>query len=294
MYVAHFGLRHRPFRPTPDPGAYYPATTHETALHQLDQALADGEGLALLTGEPGTGKTLLAAVLVERLGDQVGCVFLTNGHLTRPADLFQAALYDLGMPYEGRSEQELRLGLTDCILKRYADGRRTVLVLDEAHHLPPAVLEELRLFGNLETPHGKAVQAVLIALPEIEEALRRPELRAFRQRLTARAALDRLPPDEAADYLLHHLRVVGARPEAIISDEAVELIAKATGGLPRLINQATHLALAVTCEAGEGRVDAEGALEALARLGLDTATEEPAAAANGEAPRLVYRPGLSG
>jgi type II secretory pathway predicted ATPase ExeA len=294
MYVAHFGMRHRPFGPTPDPAAYYPATTHETALHQLDLALADGEGLALLTGEPGTGKTLLAAVLVERLSEQAGCVFLTNGHLTRPADLFQAVLYDLGLPYEGRSEQELRLGLTDCVLKRYAEGRRTILVLDEAHHLPPAVLEELRLFGNLETPHGKAVQALLVALPETEETLRRPELRAFRQRLTARAALDRLAPDEAADYLLHHLRVVGARPEAIISDEAVELIAKATGGLPRLINQAAHLALAVTCEAGEGRVDAEGALEALSRLGLDTATEEPAAAANGEAPRLVYRPGLSG
>jgi type II secretory pathway predicted ATPase ExeA len=294
MYVAHFGLRHRPFRPTPDPAAYYPATTHESALQHLQQALADEDGLALLTGEPGTGKTLLAALFVERLAEQAACVYLTNGHLAGPADLFQAVQYDLGEPYEGKSEQELRLNVTDGVLKRFAEGRRTILLLDEAHHLPPCVLEELRQLGNLETRDGKAVQAILFALPEIDETLRRPDLRALRQRLTVRATLDRLPADEAADYLVHHLRVAGARPEAIVSDEAVELIVKATGGLPRLINQATHLALALTCQAAEGRMDAEGALEALGRLGLEAAEEEPAATATTAPPRLMYRPGLSG
>lgn len=294
MYVAHFGLRHRPFRPTPDPAAYYPATTHETALHQLRQALADEDGLALLTGEPGSGKTLVAALMVEKLAEQTACVYLTNGHLAGPADLFQAILYDLGEPYEGKTEQELRLSVMDGALTRFAEGRRTILLLDEAHHLSPGVLEELRQLGNLETRDGKALQAILFALPEIDEALRRPDLRAFRQRLTTRAVLERLPTEEAADYLIHHLRIAGARPEAIVSDEAVELIVKASGGLPRLINQATHLALELTCQAGEGRMDAEGALEALSRLGLETAEEEPAATAPAETPRLVYRPGLSG
>jgi type II secretory pathway predicted ATPase ExeA len=295
MYVAHFGLRHRPFRPAPDPAAYYPATTHETALQQIQQALADEEGLALLTGEPGTGKTLVAAMLVEKLADTAACVYLTNGHLAGPSDLFQAILYDLGEPYERKCEQELRLSVTDGVLKRFAEGRRTILLLDEAHHLSPSVLEELRQLGNLETRDGKAVQAILFALPEIDETLRRPDLRAFRQRLTARATLERLPTEEAADYLVHHLRVAGARPEAIVSDEAVELIVKASNGLPRLINQAMHLALELTCQAGEGRMDAEGALEALSRLGLEAAEEEPAAAlATSDPPRLVYRPGLSG
>jgi type II secretory pathway predicted ATPase ExeA len=294
MYVAHFGLRHRPFRPTPDPAAYYPATTHEAALQQLRQALADEDGLALLTGEPGSGKTLLAALLVEKLTDEAACVFLTNGHLASPAALYQAMLYDLGEPYEGKTEQELRLSVTDGVLKRYAEGRRTILLLDEARHLPPCVLEELRQLGNLETRDGKAVQAILFALPEIDETLRRPDLRAFRQRLTTRATLERLPTEEAADYLVHHLRIAGARPEAIVSDEAVELIVKASGGLPRLINQAAHLALELTCQAGEGRMDAEGALEALSRLGLETAEEEPTAAGTEGPPRLMYRPGLSG
>jgi type II secretory pathway predicted ATPase ExeA len=208
--------------------------------------------------------------------------------------MYQAMLYDLGEPYEGKSEQELRLSVTDGVLQRYAEGRRTILLMDEAHHLPSCVLEELRQLGNLETRDGKAVQTILFALPEIDETLRRPDLRAFRQRLTTRATLERLPTEEAADYLVHHLRIAGARPEAIVSDEAVELIIKASGGLPRLINQAMHLALELTCQAGEGRVDAEGALEALSRLGLEAAEEEPAAAGAEDPPRLMYRPGLSG
>ncbi len=268
MYEAHFGLRQRPFRSTPDPGGYYPAATHEAALHTLLGALTDDEGFALLTGEPGSGKTLLAAILIDRLAEQAQCVFLTNGHMTRPADLFQAVLYDLGLPYEGKREQELRLTLTDRLLTRYAEGQRTVLVFDEAHHLPPDVLEELRLLGNLETRRGRAVQVVLVGQPALLEALQKPDLRALAQRVTARASLDRLPREEAVDYLLHHLRLAGARPEALMGDEALDLIARGTGGLPRLLNQAAHLALALTCQAEAGRVDAEGALEALSRLGL--------------------------
>jgi type II secretory pathway predicted ATPase ExeA len=284
MYEAHFGLRQRPFRSTPDPGCYYPAAAHEAALHLLLGALADDEGFALLTGEPGSGKTLMAAILIDRLAEKSQCVFVTNGHMSRPVDLFQAVLYDLGLPYEGKREQELRLTLTDRLLTRYAEGQRTVLVFDEAHHLPPEVLEELRLLGNLETRLGRAVQVVLVGQPSLLEALQRPELRALAQRIAARASLDRLPREEAADYVLHHLRLAGARPEALLSDEAIDLIARATGGLPRLLNQATHLALALTCQAEAGRVDAEGALESLSRLGLEVeetdeaeAVPEPAA-----------------
>jgi type II secretory pathway predicted ATPase ExeA len=313
MYTTHFGLRQRPFRSAPDPAAYYPSGPHEAALHLLLDALADGDGLALLTGDPGTGKTLLATILLDRLGEQASCVFLTNGHLTRRADLFQAVLYDLGLPYAGLSEQELRLALTDRLLADFAAGRKTVLVLDEAHHLPPDVIEELRLLGNLETRAGRAVQIVLVAQPPILDTLRRPELRAVAQRLTARAELGPLTPEEAADYLLHHLRQAGARPEALIGDDALGLIARATGGLPRLLNQAANLALALTYQAGAGRVDAEGALEALARLGLEAeelpgepvglaAEDEPPAAGApavviepfSQSPRLVYAPGRSG
>ena len=274
MYQAHFGLRHRPFRSMPDPAAYYPATTHEDALHRIRQAIADDDPVAVLVGEPGTGKTLVASQLLDRLGDDVSRVFITNGHLQRRADLFQAVLYDLGLPYEGRGEQELRLALTDKLLSDFAAGRKTILVIDEAHHLPADLLEEVRLLGNLETPAGRAVQTILVAQPSILETLRRPDLTALAQRLAVRAELSRLTPDESADYVVHHLRVAGARPEALIDDEALTLIARAGAGLPRVLNQIAHVSLALTCEAGSGRVDAEGVLEAMARLGIETADED--------------------
>jgi type II secretory pathway predicted ATPase ExeA len=271
MYESHFGLRQRPFRSTPDLGAYYPANAHEDSLHLLRQAMIDDEPFALLYGEPGTGKTLVAGQLLGRLGDDLSRVFITNGHLQRRSDLLQAILYDLGLPYEGRGEQELRLAVTDRLLTDFGEGRRTVIVLDEAHHLPADLLEELRLLGNLETAHGRAVQTVLIAQPSILDTFQRPDLRALNQRLTAKAELGRLTPDESADYVLHHLRIAGARPEALVDDEALTLLARSSGGIPRVINQIAHLALTLTSDAGSGRVDAEGVLEALVRLGIEAA-----------------------
>src|SRR5262249_21419088 len=111
MYEAHFGFRERPFRATPDTACYYPATSPEQALARLLQALRDDEGMVLLTGEPGTGKTLLCHCLLERLGPEVTSAFLTNSHVSDAAGLLQAILYDLSLPYEKRTEQELRLAL---------------------------------------------------------------------------------------------------------------------------------------------------------------------------------------
>src|SRR5262245_30972090 len=132
MYESHFGLRRRPFRPTPDSTCYYPATAHEHCLTRLAQALADDEGMVLLTGAPGLGKTLLCHCLLERLEGEVTSAFLTNTHFRDRTGLLQAILYDLSLPYEGRGEQELRLALTDHLLQNYQAGRRTVLVVDEA------------------------------------------------------------------------------------------------------------------------------------------------------------------
>src|SRR5262249_5885044 len=139
------------------------------------QAIADDEGLAVLTGAVGTGKTLLCHCLLERLGPQASTAFVTNSHLADRAGLFQAILYDLSLPYQGLSEQELRLALTDYLLQNYSGGRRTVILIDEVHHLTPDLLEELRLLGNLEARGGKAVQAVLVGQPALLETLRRPE-----------------------------------------------------------------------------------------------------------------------
>ncbi len=156
MYQAHFGLRQRPFPATPDPARYYPATSHERAIARLLHGLTDGEGVAVLTARTGTGKTLLCHCLLERLGSDVNLVFLTNSHFGDRAGLLQAILYDLSLPYQDRGEQEMRLTLTDHLLRSYQEGQSTILILDEAQHLTPDLLEELRLLGNLEARSGKA------------------------------------------------------------------------------------------------------------------------------------------
>jgi type II secretory pathway predicted ATPase ExeA len=274
MYQTHFGLRQRPFPATPDPARYYPATSHERALARLLDGLSDGEGVVLLTGEPGTGKTLLCHCLIERLGPQFSTAFLTNSHLGDRAALLQALLYDLVLPYEERGEQEMRLALTDHLLRGYTEGRGTVLVLDEAQHLTPDLLEELRLLGNLEARSAKAVQVVLVGQPSLLDTLRRPELAALAQRLAVRAEVQPLALQEAADYLLHHLRSAGGRPERLFADDALEMLSRQTHGVPRLLNQAAHQALNLAAEAGAAEVDVEAALESLATLGLTEGAEE--------------------
>jgi type II secretory pathway predicted ATPase ExeA len=277
MSESHFGLRRRAFPAVPDHAYYYAASGHERALAQLLQGLADGEGVLLLTGAPGTGKTLLCHRLLERLGDGEASAFLTNSHFADRAGLLQAILFDLSLPHEGKGEQALRLALTQHLLEAFQAGRRTVLVLDEAQHLPTDLLEELRLLGNLEAAGGKALQVVLVGLPELRDVLARPDLAALRQRVTTRASLAPLDLEEAADYLLHHVRVAGGRPDRLFADEALELLARHAQGVPRLLNQAGHRALKLAAEAGASEVDAEVALEALADLGL-TAEPGPAEA----------------
>jgi general secretion pathway protein A len=282
MYEARFGLKRRPFPATPDSSLYYPATSHEAALAPLASALQDDAGLVLLTGEPGSGKTLLGQVLLERLGGSINSAFLTNSHFADRAALLQTMLFDLGLPFEDGSEQVLRLRLTDFLLKGCAEGKRNIVIVDEAHLLNPDLLEELRLLGNLEAGSGKAFQAVCLGQLPIIETLKHPLLGGWRQRMAAHTHVGPLAVEEAYDYLLHHLRLAGGKPENIIDESALESLARGTHGVPRLLNQAAHQAL-VLADAGElDCVDAEAALEALSLLGLiaeeETETAAPLAA----------------
>jgi type II secretory pathway predicted ATPase ExeA len=290
MYDTRFGLRRRPFRPTPDTDAYFPAATHEAALHQLRRALDDDESLVLLTGEPGMGKTLVARRLLEGLDEPVRCVLLTNSHVARKGDLLQAILFDLGLPYQGLTEQVARLAVTESCLEHYREGGKTLIVVDEAHHLSADLLEELRLLSNLEGKDGKAVQVVLTALPEIETAIDESPLNALRQRLTVRAKLEPLDTNESAEYLRHQITCAGGKPEKLFGEDVLDILAHAGGGIPRVLNQASHSAFILADEAGQNCVDAEAAVEAVTRLGLDPAAEAETLATDEEPVRLVPAP----
>ncbi len=275
MDAPQFGLRQRPFPTTPDSGSYYPASSHERALGWLLQGLEEGEGILAVTGEPGTGKTLLCHCLLERLGEDRPCLLLTNSHVCDRASLYQALLFDLSLPYEGKSEQEMRLALTAQLLDTFRQGQSTILLIDEAHHLSLDLLEELRLLGNLEARAGKAVQVILVGQPALLETLRRPELTALWQRLRVRVEVPPLDVQESADYLLHHLRVAGGRAEEIFTAEALTLLAQATKGVPRLLNQAGHQALAVAADLVADQIDVEVVLEALTLLQMAVPGEVP-------------------
>ena len=186
-------------------------------------------------------------------------------------------LYDLCLPYEVASEQELRLRLTDFLLKTRQQGKKTLLVIDEAQNLQLDHLEELRLLGNLEAGSTRAVQIVLLGQPSFVDIVRLPELAPFRQRLDVRLTLEPLGVEESLDYLLHHVRLAGGRPERIFDEAGLDVLARGTHGIPRLLNQAAHQAL-MLADAGElPQVDAEAALEALSLLGLEAelGEEEP-------------------
>ena len=285
MEENRFGLKGRPFPPLPDTALYYPATLHEAALNQLQRGLADDEGIVLLTGAAGAGKTLLGYLLLERLGEEVTSAFLTNSHFADRTALLQAILFDLGLPYDG-SEQALRLRLTEQLLKSCADERRTIVVIDEAQHLNGDLLEELRLLANLEAAKNKAVQFVLLAQPSILTTMQHPALTSLQQRISVRCELGPLEVEEAYDYLLHQLRLAGGKPEKIFDDTAREVLARGTQGIPRCLNQAAHQALALA-EAGElAKVDAEAALEALSMLGMVVEDAEAEPPPDGEHPHI--------
>jgi type II secretory pathway predicted ATPase ExeA len=287
MYES-FGMRERPFRPIADPECYYPATGHEAVLAQLLLGIQEDEALLLLTGDPGVGKTILCHCLLDRLGESVASVFLTHSHFGGRSGLLQAILYDLGLPHESRSEQELRLALTGYLLKNYEAGRRTVVIIDEAQNLTLDLLEEIRLFTNLEGKSGKALQALLVGQPALLQMLELRDAAVINQRALVRGRLEPFGAYEAADYLYHQVRQAGGKPDEIFAEEAVDVAVRSAGGNPRLLNRVASLAFTIAHNAGSKVLDVEAVLEALSRLGLEeTATEADAGIeAEGDASEL--------
>ena len=272
MDLARFGLGRRPFSPLPDTASYVPTATSEAALGALRGAFEAREPAALLEGAPGLGKTTVALKFLESLPDEVARIAVPSARFTQPSDLFQTLLFDLDAPYRGLSENELRLAVTDRLLKQLKVGP-TVVVLDEAQHLSDAILEELRLLGNLASRATQGLFVALVGLPKFRPRLAGADLAAFGQRLAVRASLEPLSHEESAEYLVGQLRAAKARKLGVLSDEARESLAAACGGVPRVLNQAAGLAFGLAEANGERAVDLEAALGALDQLGL--AAQDP-------------------
>jgi type II secretory pathway predicted ATPase ExeA len=268
MDLAKFGFRCRPFRPTPDTSMYCGNEAIETVSLAVQRAFANGHSAALVTGGPGTGKTLLGLRFLESLPSETRRVILHSPPAAKPADFFQALLFDMGQPYQGLSEQELRLAVHGELLTSLADGKTVVILMDEAHNLTAEVIEEVRLLGNLESKYTKAVFVLLVGLPAIHDLIHKAGGNGFEQRLAVRGVLEPLSRDESIRFIRHQVRESGGRPEWVITDEALTVLADQTDGIPRVLNRTAALAFEIAGAAGQDEVDAEAVLEALDQLGL--------------------------
>jgi general secretion pathway protein A len=265
MYTEFFGLTEKPFALAPDPRYLFLAEPHREALAHLLYGIEQGEGFIEVIGQVGTGKTTLCRALLGRIGDAAEIAFVFNPSPSE-IELLASICRELGLPTVARSRTDLIDELNRFLLAKNAQGRKVLLVIDEAQNLDPGVLEQVRLLSNLETEREKLLQIVLIGQPELEESLSRPELRQLRQRITVRWRLRTFRRAEVAAYLDHRLEVAGLVEPDVFTRGAVRVIHRASSGTPRLINAIADRSLLAAYTQGRRRVTARMAKRAAAEL----------------------------
>jgi general secretion pathway protein A len=237
MYLTLFGLSEKPFAITPDPRYLYLGVRHADALAHLVYGINEAGGFIQLTGEVGTGKTTTIRSLLARAPKNAEIALILNPKLS-PEEFLRSLCEELGLGISEQEEsntKELVDQLNRYLLRMHAQGRRVVLIVDEAQNLAPEVLEQIRLLTNLETETQKLLQIILIGQPELRRLLAREDLRQLAQRITGRYHLDPLSREETAAYVRHRLRVAGATSE-IFTRAALREVYRVSGGIPRLIN----------------------------------------------------------
>jgi len=239
MYKTHFHLTRNPFDLTPDPNCFVPTPRHNEALAALYYGVRRHKGFVVVTGEVGTGKTLLLRCLLRLLENSkdIAYAYLFNSRLT-PADFLHYVLSDFGLPASGKSKSELLIEFSKFLIERGLKQMTTVLIVDEAHDLSADTLEELRLLSNLETTEDKLLQIVLVGQPELDKKLDSNDLRQLKQRIALRAHLRPLTAEQTQDYIEQRLRIAGAQQNGLplFSPAAVAAVYAYSRGFPRLIN----------------------------------------------------------
>jgi MSHA biogenesis protein MshM len=274
MYLDHFGLGEYPFAITPDTDFVYRAQSHQAALNVVLLALDSGEGFVKVTGEVGTGKTLLSRRLLASLPADVVTAYLLNPRLT-PCGLLRAIGDELGLARRRGLDEHALYGQLEAELVRLAaDGKRVVLCIDEAQAMSLDTLEALRLLSNLETGKSKLIQTVLFGQPELDERLAHSAIRSLASRIAFSARLDGLHFDDFSQYLRHRLIVAGWRGPDVFSAGARLLLWHASRGIPRLSNILAHKGLMLAFGRGRHRVGL-GLAWAAVRDGIGVAASTP-------------------
>ena len=252
-YLKHFGLRELPFGITPDTSYFFACRSIQEALNTLLIAVANGEGFIKITGEVGTGKTLLCRKFLSTLGPNWVSAYIPNPNL-EPRVIQLALAEELGVSASGE-QHRLEKDLTQRLLDIARQGKRVVLCMDETQAMPLATLETVRLLTNLETEKRKLMQVVLFGQPELDRKLESESVRQLRQRITFQYTLKALARHEVAQYVAHRLTIAGYSGAALFTDTALKALHLASRGVPRLVNILAHKSLLLAY--GEGGRRAE-------------------------------------
>ncbi len=243
MYYAFFGLKQPPFRITPDTDFFFEGGNRGAVLEALTYAITHGEGIVKVTGEVGSGKTMLCRVLQARLPASVESVYLANPSVS-PEEILHAIAFELQLPLaRDAGRLEVMHVLNEYLLAKHAEHKQVVVFVEESQSMPIATLEEIRLLSNLETKQHKLLQIVLFGQPELDDNLRKTEIRQLRERITHSFALAPLGPEEVREYLAFRLQAAGYRGPDLFPPRVIRYVARATGGLTRRINIVADKAL---------------------------------------------------
>lgn len=256
MYKQHFGLRELPFGITPDTSFFFACSNYQQALNTLLVAAKNGEGFIKITGEVGTGKTLLCRKFLATLDDSFVTAYIPNPYL-EPRTLMLALADELEIPLDRDVDQyHLLKAINYRLLILAREGKRALLCLDEAQAMPLESLEALRLLTNLETEKRKLLQIVLFGQPELDGKLQQDSIRQLTQRITFHYHIAPLTQDDLEFYLSHRLNVAGFTGSRLFGRDAVRSLNAASGGIPRLVNILAHKSLMLTYGEGKQQVSA--------------------------------------
>jgi general secretion pathway protein A len=246
MYKAFYNLQRNPFEISPDPSFLFPTKRHNEALAALYYGVRRHKGFVVMTGEVGTGKTLLVRCLLQLLNrNNVSYAYIFNSRLS-PHEFLQYIAGDFGLSVSGKTKGELLLELSHYLIARHQKQLTTVLVVDEAHHVSEEVLEEIRLLTNLETTKEKLLQILLVGQPELDQKLDSVQLRQLKQRIALRSQLQALDFVETRGYIHRRLELAGNTVEKAVElfpEDTVERVHYHSRGIPRLINTVCENAL---------------------------------------------------
>ncbi|MEX0828202.1 MAG: AAA family ATPase [Haliea sp.] len=232
MYREFYGLTQKPFSILPDPNYLYWGHSHSLAYSMLEYGVMNRAGFTVVTGEIGCGKTTLIRHLLDRLDEEFTVGLVSS---IQDGDLLQWVLMAFGQPYEGKSHVGLHDELQQFLIREYAEGRRTILIVDEAQNLGPKLLEQLRLLSNINADNDQLLQLILVGQPQLKGLLQAPELIQFAQRIASDFHLAPLTAEDIHSYIGHRLSIAG-RDEPLFTMEACEKLFEASRGIPRIIN----------------------------------------------------------